>query len=207
MKISIGEKEFFPEVGKIEFEGKDSKNPLAFKWYNESEVVAGKSMKEHFRFAMAYWHTLCGTGSDPFGPGTRTFPWDKTNDIMQRNKDRMDAAFEFLTKMGIPHWCFHDTDMAGDGSVQEIEERLHKMVDYATEKQNESGAKLLWGTANVFSNPKYMNGASTNPYFDVLTHAAAQVKNAIDATIALGGENYVFWGGREGYMSLLNLYI
>lgn len=116
----------------------------------------------------------------------------------------MDAAFEFLTKIGIPHWCFHDTDVAGDGSVQEIEERLHKMVDYATEKQNESGAKLLWGTANIFSNPRYMNGASTNPDFDVLTHAATQVKNAIDATIALGGENYVFWGGREGYMSLLN---
>jgi len=204
MKLAIGEKEFFPEVEKIEFEGRDSKNPLAFKWYNESEVVAGKSMKEHFRFAMAYWHTLCGTGGDPFGPGTKIFPWDKANNIMQRNKDRMDAAFEFLTKMGIPHWCFHDTDIAGDGSVQEIEERLHKMVDYATEKQNESGAKLLWGTANVFSNPKYMNGASTNPDFDVLTHAATQVKNAIDATIALGGENYVFWGGREGYMSLLN---
>ncbi|MDP4206204.1 MAG: xylose isomerase [Bacteroidota bacterium] len=204
MDKSNSNKCFFPGIEKIRYEGKDSKNPLAFKWYNEDQVVAGKSMKEYFRFSMAYWHTLCGTGGDPFGPGTKQFPWDASADLDQRNKDRMDAAFEFMIKMGIPFWCFHDTDVAGDGPVFEIEERLSKLVDYAKVKQQETGIKLLWGTANVFSNPRYMNGASTNPDFSVLANAATQVKNAIDATIALGGENYVFWGGREGYMSLLN---
>ncbi|SFF05215.1 xylose isomerase [Thermophagus xiamenensis] len=204
MDVLIGKKEYFPGIGKIKFEGKDSKNPLAFKWYNEDEVVAGKTMKDHFRFAMAYWHTLTGDGGDPFGPGTRIFPWDDSSDVMERNKNRMDAAFEFMTKMGIPFWCFHDVDVAGDGSVGEIEERLMKMVEYAKEKQKASGIKLLWGTANVFSNPRYMNGAATNPDFTVVAHAGTQIKNAIDATIALGGSNYVFWGGREGYMSLLN---
>ncbi|TAJ11081.1 xylose isomerase [Marinilabiliaceae bacterium JC017] len=204
MNLTIGQKEYFPGIGKIGYEGKESKNPLAFKWYNEDQVVAGKTMKEHFRFAMAYWHTLTGTGGDPFGPGTRLFPWETAADIDQRNRDRMDAAFEFITKMGIPFWCFHDIDIAGDGTVLEIEERLTKIVAYAKEKQAASGAQLLWGTANVFSNPRYMNGASTNPDFHVVANAGTQVKNAIDATIALGGENYVFWGGREGYSSLLN---
>jgi xylose isomerase len=204
MKPTIGSKEFFPGIGEIKFEGTESRNPLAFKYYDENKMVGGKTMKEYFRFAMAYWHTLCGTGGDPFGPGTKEFPWEKATDKMVRNFDRMDAAFEFMSKIGIPFWCFHDTDIAGDGSVQEIEENLAQVVSYAKEKQSASGIKLLWGTANVFSNPRYMNGASTNPDFLAVAHAGTQVKNAIDATIALGGENYVFWGGREGYMSLLN---
>lgn len=204
MNVTIGNKEYFKGIDKIEFEGNDSKNQMAFKWYDENRVVAGKTMKEHFRFAMAYWHTLTGTGGDPFGPGTKVFPWEAATDLTQRNKDRMDAAFEFMTKMGLPFWCFHDVDIAGDGSVKEIEHNLVKIVEYAKEKQEASGVKLLWGTANVFSNPRYMNGASTNPDFVVVANAATQIKNAIDATIALGGENYVFWGGREGYMSLLN---
>jgi xylose isomerase len=204
MDVLIGKKEYFPGIGKIKFEGKDSKNPLAFKWYNEDEVVAGKTMKEHFRFALSYWHAMTGSGDDPFGDETMVFPWDDPDDAMERNRNRMDAAFEFLTKMGMPFWCFHDIDVAENGTVGEIEERLGKMVEYAKEKQKASGVKLLWGTANVFGNPRYMNGAVTNPDFAVVTHAATQIKNAIDATIALGGENYVFWGGREGYMSLLN---
>jgi len=204
MKPTIGSKEFFPGIGKIKFEGVESRNPLAFRYYDENKMIGGKTMKEYFRFAMAYWHTLCGAGGDPFGPGTKVFPWELSSDIMQRNRERMDAAFEFMTKIGIPFWCFHDTDVAGDGSVKDIENSLGQMVAYAKEKQAASGIKLLWGTANVFSNPRYMNGASTNPDFMAVAHAGAQVKNAIDATIALGGENYVFWGGREGYMSLLN---
>jgi len=204
MKPTIGSKEFFPGIGEIKFEGVESRNPLAFRYYDENKLIGGKSMKEYFRFSMAYWHTLCGTGGDPFGPGTKEFPWEQSSDLMQRNRDRMDAAFEFMTKIGIPFWCFHDTDIAGDGSVKEIEDHLAQMVNYAKEKQAASGVRLLWGTANVFSNPRYMNGASTNPDFLAVAHAGTQVKNAIDATIALGGENYVFWGGREGYMSLLN---
>ncbi|MFO8001426.1 MAG: xylose isomerase [Marinilabilia sp.] len=204
MDVLIGKKEYFPSVGKIKFEGPESKNPFAFRWYNEDEVVGGKTMKEHFRFAMSYWHSLTGAGGDPFGPGTKEFHWDNAADTMERNKNRMDAAFEFMTKIGMPFWCFHDIDVAEDGPVGEIEERLQKMVEYAKEKQKATGIKLLWGTANVFSNPRYMNGAGTNPDFDVVAHAGTQIKNAIDATIELGGENYVFWGGREGYMSLLN---
>jgi len=204
MDVLTGKKEYFPGVKKIKYEGPESKNPLAYKWYKEDEVVGGKTMKEHFRFAMAYWHSMTGTGGDPFGGGTKSFPWDDAPDPMERNKNRMDAAFEFMTKMGMPFWCFHDIDVAEDGPVGEIEERLQKMVEYAKEKQKASGIKLLWGTANVFSNPRYMNGAGTNPDFNVTAHAATQIKNAIDATIELGGENYVFWGGREGYMSLLN---
>jgi len=204
MKVLIGEKEYFSGIGKIQYEGKESKNPLAFKWYNENQIVAGKSMKDHFRFAAAYWHSLCGAGDDPFGGGTRLFPWEDLSDVTARNKARMDAAFEFITKLGIPYWCFHDVDIAGNGTVAEIEKNLKDIVAYAKQKQDASGVKLLWGTANVFSNARYMNGASTNPDFDVVAKAGVQVKNAIDATIALGGENYVFWGGREGYMSLLN---
>ena len=204
MNFFKGNKEYFPGIGKIGYEGPGSRNPLAFKWYDENKVVAGKTMKEHLRFAVAYWHTFCGTGSDPFGPGTVNFPWDGAPDVMDAARERMDAAFEFITKIGIPFYCFHDTDVVGDGSVFEIEERLSKMVDYAKQCQQASGVKLLWGTANVFSNPRYMNGASTNPDFNVVAHAGVQIKNAIDATIALGGTNYVFWGGREGYMSLHN---
>ncbi len=204
MDYFVGNKSFFPGIGKIKFEGQDSRNPLAFKWYDENRVVAGKTMKEHLRFAVAYWHTFCGTGEDPFGPGTQIFPWDDEAPVMDKNKARMDAAFEFITKMGIPYYCFHDTDVVGTGSVFEIEKRLATMVEYAKERQAATGVKLLWGTANVFSNPRYMNGASTNPDFAVVANAAVQIKNAIDATIALGGTGYVFWGGREGYMSLHN---
>ncbi len=205
MEYLIGNKEHFPGIGKIKYEGKDSKNPLSFRYYDENKVVFGKTLKEHLRFSMAYWHTLCGTGGDPFGPGTKKFPWDSSNDIVNRAKDKMDAAFEFMTKIGIPFYCFHDFDLIEEGStIAESEKRLSTMVQYATEKQKASGVKLLWGTANVFSNPRYMNGASTNPDFNVVAWAGTQVKNAIDATISLGGQNYVFWGGREGYMSLLN---
>ncbi len=196
--------EFFPGIGKIAYEGKESKNPLAFKWYNAEQVVAGKTMKEHMRFAIAYWHTFCGDGGDPFGPGTKVYPWDKGSDALDKAKYKMQAAFEFFTKIGAPFYCFHDTDVVGDGTVFEIEERLAKIIPIAQQYQKDSGVKLLWGTANVFSNARYMNGASTNPDFSVLAHAGVQVKNALDATIALGGQNYVFWGGREGYMSLLN---
>ncbi len=196
---------YFPTVDKIKFEGKDSKNPFAFKYYDENKIVNGKSMKDYFRFAIAYWHTFCGDGSDPFGKATKDFPWSTSSDAIQAAKDKMDAAFEFITKIGAPYYCFHDFDLIAEGgSIAESEKRLQTIVDYAQQKQKETGVKLLWGTANVFSNPRYMNGASTNPDFNVLSWAGTQVKNAIDATIQLGGENYVFWGGREGYMSLLN---
>jgi len=205
MKIITGDKEFFKGIGSIKFEGVESDNPLAFKWYDENKVVAGKTMKEHLRFAVCYWHTFCNTGADPFGPGTKQFAWDAAGDAGQRAKDKMDAAFEFITKLGVPYYCFHDIDLVDEGAnLKEYESRLQAIVDYAKQKQNASGVKLLWGTANVFSNPRYMNGASTNPDFAALAYAGTQVKNALDATIALGGENYVFWGGREGYMSLLN---
>ncbi len=205
MEYLIGNKEFFKGIRKIKFEGKESDNPLAFKWYDEDLIIRGKSLKDHFRFAIAYWHTFCGTGADPFGPGTKKFPWDEGNDAVSRAKDKMDAAFEFFTKLGTPFYCFHDFDLIEEGnSIAESESRLKTIVEFAKAKQKASGVKLLWGTANVFSNPRYMNGASTNPDFNVVAWAGTQVKNAIDATIELGGENYVFWGGREGYMSLLN---
>jgi len=205
MEYLLGKKEFFPGIGKIKFEGESSKNPLAFRYYDENKVVAGKTLKEHLRFAVAYWHSFCGEGDDPFGPGTRDLPWNSSKDAILAAKDKMDAAFEFITKLGVPYYCFHDIDLVDEGdSIAEYEKRLQTIVEYAKEKQQAGGVKLLWGTANVFSNSRYMNGASTNPDFNVLCHAATQVKNAIDATIALGGENYVFWGGREGYMSLLN---
>lgn len=205
LKVTIGKKEYFPEIGKIPFEGPDSDNPLAFKYYNEKQVIAGKSMKDHFRFAAAYWHTFCNTGDDPFGPGTQLFPWLEGHDPMDIAKNKLDAAFEFITKLGLYFYCFHDRDMAPEGGdVKESERNLIELVKLAQKKQEESGVKLLWGTANVFSHPRYMNGAATNPDFLVVSHAAAQVKTALDATVALGGENYVFWGGREGYFTLLN---
>ncbi len=204
-KVFIGNREYFKGIGKIPYEGPQSKNPLAFKWYQPDRVVAGKPMRDHFRFAIAYWHTFCNTGGDPFGPGTHRFPWDESSDPLQAAKDKLDAAFEFFTKLGVEFYCFHDRDLAPEGkSVVESEANLRLLVDLAKERQKETGVKLLWGTANVFSHPRYMNGAATNPDFHVLTHVAAQVKAAIDATIELGGENYVFWGGREGYFSLLN---
>lgn len=203
--ITTGDKEFFKGIGKITFEGKQSDNPLAFKYYDENKVVDGKTMKEHFKFAIAYWHTFTGTGGDPFGAPTQDFPWLTSTDPIQQAKDKMDAAFEFMTKIGTPYYCFHDFDLIAEGStLAESEKRLQTITDYAQEKMKASGVKLLWGTANCFSNPRYMNGAATNPDFDVVAFAGAQVKNALDATIKLGGENYVFWGGREGYMSLLN---
>ena len=205
MSITIGNKEYFPGVKPVKFEGKDSDNPLAFKWYDENRMVAGKSMKDHLRYAVCYWHTFSNTGADPFGPGTKHFPWDASTDPMQRGYDKMDAAFEFFTKLGVPYYCFHDIDLVDEGhNITEYESRMQNIVEYAKQKQSASGVKLLWGTANVFSNPRYMNGASTNPDFASLAYAGTQVKNALDATIALNGENYVFWGGREGYMSLLN---
>lgn len=201
----IGAQEYFPNIGKISYEGPKSTNPLSYKFYDENKIINGKSMKEHLRFAVCYWHTFCGTGGDPFGPGTQIFKWNDAPDVMTAAHQKMDAAFEFFTKLGVPYYCFHDIDMAPDGdNVRTREKNLATMVATAKIRQNETGIKLLWGTANVFSNTRYMNGAATNPDFSVLTHAAAQVKSAIDATIELGGENYVFWGGREGYMSLLN---
>jgi xylose isomerase len=205
MHMIIGEKEFFPGIGQIKFEGRASDNPLAFKWYDENRIIAGKKLKDHVKFAVAYWHSFCNTGGDPFGPGTKRFPWNVSGDAVQAGKDKMDAAFEFMTKLGVPYYCFHDIDLVDEGSSStEYEKRLQNMVDYAKQKQEASAVKLLWGTANVFSNARYMNGAATNPDFATVAYAGLQIKNAIDATIALGGENYVFWGGREGYMSLLN---
>ena len=203
--IITGNQEFYKGIGKIQYEGKNSDNPLAFKYYNPDQVVAGKTMKEHFRFAVAYWHTFCGQGGDPFGPGTQQFPWDQASDPMQRAKDKADAAFEFITKMGFDFFCFHDVDLVEEASsLVETEKRLERITEYVAQKQKASGVELLWGTANCFSNPSYMNGAATNPDFNVVARAGAQIKMAIDATNSLNGQNYVFWGGREGYMSLLN---
>ena len=203
--ILLGDKEYYNGIGKIKYEGKKSDNPLAFKYYNPTQVVAGKTMSEHFKFAVAYWHTFCGVGADPFGPGTQNFPWDQSKDPIQAAKDKADAAFEFITKMGFNYFCFHDYDLIQEApSFLESEQRLSTIVEYIKDKKNKSGVKLLWGTSNCFSNPRYMNGAATNPNFDVVARAGGQVKLALDATIALDGENYVFWGGREGYMSLLN---
>ena len=199
-------KEYFPQIGKIPFEGKDSKNPLAFHYYDADKVVMGKTMKEWLRFAMAWWHTLGQASADPFGGQTRSYEWDKADNAVQRAKDKMDAGFEIMNKLGIEFFCFHDIDLVEEGnSVEEYEVNLKAITDYAQQKMAENPQiKLLWGTANVFGNKRYMNGASTNPDFDVVARAIVQIKNAIDATIKLGGQNYVFWGGREGYMSLLN---
>jgi xylose isomerase len=205
MPPTIGSKEFFKSIPQIKFEGTESDNPFAFRWYDENKKIAGKTMKEHLRFACAYWHSFCGTGADPFGEPTHLFPWNEKNDAVERAKDKMDGAFEFITKMSLPYYCFHDVDVVDyTNDVKDNDKRLQAMVEYAKQKQSASGVKLLWGTANLFSNRRYMNGAATNPDFHVLAHGGAQVKAALDATIALNGENYVFWGGREGYMSLLN---
>lgn len=205
MSVVTGEKEYFKGIGEIGFEGKESHNPLAFRWYDENRIVQGKTMKEYMKFACAYWHSFNANGSDPFGEPTQSFAWDLKSDPIERARDKMDAAFEFMTKMNLPYYCFHDVDVVDYGNdIVENERRLQAMVEYALQKQQQSGIKLLWGTANLFSHKRYMNGATTNPDFQVVSHAGAQVKAAIDATIALGGENYVFWGGREGYMSLLN---
>ena len=198
-------KEYFPQIGKIPFEGTESKNVMAFHYYDPERVVMGKKMKDWLRFSMAWWHTLCGASDDQFGGQTRSYEWDKADDAVQRAKDKMDAGFEIMQKLGIEYFCFHDVDLVEEGAtVAEYESRMKAITDYAQEKMAATGIKLLWGTANVFGNKRYMNGAATNPDFDVVARAGVQIKNAIDATIKLGGQNYVFWGGREGYMSLLN---
>ena len=198
-------KEFFPGIEKIQFEGKESKNPMAFRYYDAKKVVLGKTMAEWLKFSMAWWHTLCAEGADQFGGGTKTFPWNGAACPIQAAKDKVDAGFEFMQKIGIEYYCFHDVDLVDEGAnVEEYEANLKQIVAYLKEKQAETGIKLLWGTANVFGHKRYMNGAATNPDFDVVARAAVQIKNAIDATIELDGTNYVFWGGREGYMSLLN---
>ena len=203
--ILLGDKEYYKGIGQIKYEGKNSDNPLAFKYYDPEKVVAGKTMREHFKFAIAYWHTFCGQGSDPFGPGTQNFPWDRSTDPIQAAKDKADAAFEFIPKMGFDYFCFHDFDLIQEApTFAASEKRLATITDYIKGKKAASGIKLLWGTANCFSNPRYMNGAATNPEFNVVARAGGQIKLALDATMALDGENYVFWGGREGYMSLLN---
>ena len=198
-------KEYFPQIGKIKFEGTESRNPLAFRYYDADRVVMGKKMSEWLKFAMAWWHTLGADGADQFGPGTKSFPWNAESDPIQAAKDKADAGFEIMQKLGIPYYCFHDIDLVSEGSsIEEYESNLKAITDYLQEKMKETGIKLLWSTANVFGNARYMNGASTNPDFDVVARAIVQIKNAIDAGIKLDAENYVFWGGREGYMSLLN---
>ncbi len=198
-------KEYFPQIGKIPFEGAESKNVLAFHYYDPERVVMGKKMKDWLRFAMAWWHTLGQASGDQFGGQTRSYEWDKAADPIQRAKDKMDAGFEIMSKLGIEYFCFHDVDLIEEpATIEEYEARMKTITDYALEKMKGTNIKLLWGTANVFGHKRYMNGAATNPDFDVVARAAVQIKNAIDATIKLGGSNYVFWGGREGYMSLLN---
>lgn len=199
-------KEYFPQIGKIPFEGTASKNPMAFHYYDENKVVAGKKMKDWLKFAMAWWHTLGAASGDQFGGQTRSYEWDKADSALQRAKDKMDAGFEIMEKLGIHYFCFHDVDLIDPADdIDEYEANMKAITDYALEKMAAADdIRLLWGTANVFSDKRYMNGAATNPNFDVVARAAVQIKNAIDATIKLGGQNYVFWGGREGYMSLLN---
>lgn len=200
---------YFKGIDKIPFEGSTdahrNDNPLAFKWYDAKRLIRGKTMRDHFRFAIAWWHTLCNTGTDPFGAPTKHFPWLVSFDPLQQAKDKMDAGFELMSILGIPFYCFHDFDLIAEGdNLRESTKRLEGISDYALRKQKEYGIKPLWGTANLFSHPRYMNGAATNPDFQVVAWAGAQVKNALDVTIKLGGANYVFWGGREGYLSLLN---
>ncbi len=201
--VFTGDQSFFPGIERIPFEGAGSDNPLAFKAYDPLRVVRGRTMEEHLRYSVCYWHTFSATGADPFGPGTRRYAWDAASDPMQRARDKLDAAFEFCSKLGVPFYCFHDVDMAPEGeSLADLEKNLSALVAPAKARQKETGIKLLWGTANLFSHPRYMNGAATNPDFRVVVQAGAQVKAALDATIELGGENYTFWGGREGYACL-----
>jgi len=200
----IAGKEYFPGIGRIAYEGPESDNPLAFKVYDAKRKIGDKTMAEHLKFAVCYWHTFTNAGHDPFGPGTRRFPWDCA-DPMTSAEARMDAAFEFFAKLGVPYYCFHDVDMSPDADdIGQYERNLQHMVKLAKERQQASGMKLLWATANLFGHPRYMNGAATNPDFNVVARAAVQIKNALDATVELGGEHYVFWGGREGYASLHN---
>lgn len=201
----IGNREYFPGIPRIEYEGPESDNPLAFKAYDADRVVGNKTMSEHLRFSICYWHTFCADGADPFGPGTRSHPWNESTDRLEAAEERLDAAFEFFSKMTVPYFCFHDRDLAPEGaSVVESEKNLQHLVGRVKPRQQETGIKLLWGTSNLFSHPRYMSGGSTNPNFDVVAQAGAQVKAALDATVELGGENFVFWGGREGYSTLFN---
>lgn len=205
MTVLSNQSAYFKNVGNIQFEGKDSDNPLAYRYYDKDAKVGDKTLEDHMKFAVAYWHSFCGDGGDPFGHPTRPMPWNIGNSAEDRAKQKMDAAFEFISKLGLKYYCFHDIDLIDEGeNINTFGKRLDFITDYALQKQAEHGVKVLWGTANLFSHPRYMNGAATNPDFQVVAHAGAQVKNALDATIKLGGENYVFWGGREGYMSLLN---
>ncbi|MBL7005556.1 MAG: xylose isomerase [Spirochaetia bacterium] len=200
----LGNDEYFKGIGKVAYEGPESDNPLSFKFFDAGKVISGKTMAEHLRFAIAYWHSFCGKGSDPFGSPTQIFPWDDP-DPMTAAEKKADAAFEFFTKVGAGLYCFHDIDASPDGAtVAEYEKNLFSMAEVLKERQDATGVKLLWNTANMFSNPRYMNGAATNPDFTVLARAGSQVKACLDVNVMLGGENYVFWGGREGYMTLLN---
>ncbi|MGB3799973.1 MAG: xylose isomerase [Lewinella sp.] len=198
--------EYFKSIPTIPYEGPESDNPMAFKYYKKDQVVAGKTMAEHFKFSMAWWHTLRNTGGDPFGPGTADYPWLGDADPVQEAKNAADAGFEIMDKLGLDYFCFHDVDLLDEAGadLKTFRSRLDQVSDYIAEKMEATGKKVLWGTANLFSNPRYMNGAGTNPDFKVVAYAGAQLKSAIDTTIKLNGENYVFWGGREGYMSLLN---
>lgn len=202
----MAKKEYFPNIGKIKYEGTESYNPLSYRYYDAEHVVLGKPMKDWLKFAMAWWHTLCAEGGDQFGGGTKKFPWNEAPDAITAAKQRADAGFEIMQKLGIEYFCFHDVDLIGElgTDIQDYENRMHEITEYLKGLMAETGIRNLWGTANVFGAARYMNGAATNPEFDVVARAAVQIKNAIDATIALGGSNYVFWGGREGYMSLLN---
>ena len=196
---------YFPQIGKIPFEGKDSKNPMAFHYYEPERIVAGKAMKDWFKFSMAWWHTLCAEGADQFGGGTKSFPWNQGETALERAKKKADAGFEIMEKLGIEYFCFHDVDLIEEAATaEEYEANYKEIVAYLKEKMAATGIRNLWGTANVFGNKRYMNGASTNPDFNVAARAMLQIKNSIDATIELGGDAYVFWGGREGYNSLLN---
>tara|TARA_B100000287_G_scaffold348909_1_gene337335 strand:- start:3413 stop:4744 length:1332 start_codon:yes stop_codon:yes gene_type:complete len=205
VKVIKGKKEYFKGINQIKFEGESSDNPLSYRYYDKDRIVLGKTLKDHFKFAVAYWHSFVNLGNDPFGVGTKIYPWLNSADVYKKAYDKMDAAFEFISKLDLNYFCFHDFDLIDEGdSLAESTRRLEKITDYCNLKIKESEIKPLWGTANLFSNPRYMNGAATNPDFEVVSFAGAQVKNAIDATIKLEGKNYVFWGGREGYMSLLN---
>lgn len=196
---------YFPDVPQIEYEGPSSKNPFAFRWYNANEVVEGKTMRDHFRFSVVYWHTFRGTGADPFGSPTMLRPWDDGSPTLENARRRVEVAFEFFKKLGVPYYAFHDRDVAPEGaSLTETNQHLDEVVKMLKEHQEQTGIKLLWGTANLFSNPRFIHGAATSCNAEVFAYAAAQVKKALEVTLELGGENYVFWGGREGYQNLYN---
>jgi len=197
--------EFFKNVPRIKYEGKESDNQFAFKFYNPDEVVGGKTMREQLRFAMSYWHTLCGTGADPFGAGTAVRPYGNESDPLETAKNKAYAAFELMDKLGIDFFCYHDRDIAPEGeTLAESNKRIDIIVELLKDLMKKYGKKVLWGTASLFTNPRYVHGAATSPNADVFAFAAAQVKKALEITAELGGEGYVFWGGREGYETLLN---